>query len=320
MKNRIIDIIVFPIIVGLILFFAQTFIEKANKSKKELSFSIMEPQTYLEKNNIGDIKIFFDTVRIYSLYSYGVLIKNTGNVPIKDQGVKYIFNTQVKDFKILNKVLQTKPIEEFGKINIDTSSFNFVRYNYSLINPDDEIYTTFLTNQKAKIEAYAKSDDLKFKEIQKSKSSPWIYVIISIIGAVMALILQLFSDKFIRRLKNVFSSSSPSRQNDDIGIVFQGDWILTYTINNGKGREKVNITDDGKYYANDNYRFNLHDRIIDLKNKRMIFTKVLLDGQVHAVEDLAIKSNELIEGKDSLGYTLKYEKIKSAVDTVNKGN
>jgi hypothetical protein len=308
MKNRIIDIIVFPIIVGVILLLAQIIIDKSNRSKKELGYNISEPQTYLERNNIGELKVYIDTVRINSLYSYGVLIKNTGNVAIKDQPIRYTFNTQEKDFKILNKALKTKPREEFGSIKLDTSGSYFARYTYSLINPEDEIFTTFLTNQLAALEVFAKSDDLKFREIQKSRSSPWFIAISSIIGAILALILQLFSDKFIRRIKNVFTASSPSNQSDDIGVVFEGDWILTYTINDRKGREKVKITADGKYYANDNHRFNLHDRIIDLKNKRIIFTKVLLSGQVHAVEDLIIKSNDLIEGKDSLGYMLKYEK------------
>jgi hypothetical protein len=251
------------------------------------------------------------------LYSYGILLKNTGNVPIKNQAVKYFFETDDKDFKILNKALKTLPQEEFGSIILDTSTFHFARYIYSLINPDDEIYTTFLTNKQAKLEVFAKSDDLKMNPIQRSKSSPWFLAISSIIGAVLALIMQLFSDKFIRKIRNVFTSSSPSNQSDDIGIVFKGDWVLTYSMNESKGKEKVRVLGDGKYFANDNHRFNLHDRIIDLKNKRIIFTKVLLNGQVHSVEDLVIKTNELIEGKDSFGYTLTYEKIQPVVNTDN---
>lgn len=312
MRTKLFDLLKYPLIVGIIIATFQFLIPRIIKDSKQLTYIIEGPITYIDKNNTGDLSIFIDSMKTDLLCAYNVQIFNTGNLSIKQQPIRFVFENAPKNFKIFSTTIKTRPDKEFGNITEEKTDSISKRFVYELINPNDTIILTFLTNNYAHLSLYAKSENLKFKNKSPEKSSSWLNLI-ALIGAIIAsfltLILKLLDEKFIKKLKNVFTYSTPSKQQDDIGKVFPGEWELTYTMINSSSSEHVKITEDGKYYANGVHRFNLHDRIIDLNNKRLVFSKVLKDGRLHSTEDLIIKDNKVIEGKDSIGYSLKYEKL-----------
>lgn len=312
MKTRLFDFLKYPLIVGILVAIFQFLIPKVFQDSKQLTYIIDEPITYIDKKSTGNLFIRIDSTETDLLCAYKVQIINSGNIPIKEQPVKLIFENTPKAFKIFSIKITTMPEMEFGKITIDSKDTISIRYIYELINPNDKIILTFLTNNYADLSLYAKSDNLKLKRKPTERNSSWLNII-ALIGSILAsfltLILKSVDDKFFKKVKNIFTSARPSNQVDDLGKVFPGEWRLTYTINNKSIMENVKITNDGKYYVDGEYSFNLHDRIIDLNNKRLVFSKVCTDGRLHSTEDLILKNDNLIEGKDSIGFLLKYEKI-----------
>jgi len=103
------------------------------------------------------------------------------------------------------------------------------------------------------------------------------------------------------------SISSNSKNIELLTRQFKGDWQLLYEKGNKKMSEKVKIDNTGKYYANDKHRFNLKDIIFT--DKKISFQKELPDGKLYSIEHLEILNNNLIQGSDSLGYSLKYKKL-----------
>ena len=148
------DLLIIPLIVGAIMalfaFGLPTILEKDNV----ISYSIDGPITYLDQLSIGDISIKVDDVPTTYLFSHKVRIWNSGDVPIKDLPIRFIFDTDNKEFKIFNINHSTKPAYEFGKISLQDISANSKRFTYELLNPDDEDIITFLTNSLASLSIY----------------------------------------------------------------------------------------------------------------------------------------------------------------------
>lgn len=88
--------------------------------------------------------------------------------------------------------------------------------------------------------------------------------------------------------------------------IFRGEWILIYSKNGVSNFEVVHIDETGKYFVNSIPTFSL---VVTLLNEELInLKKINSKREVHSKESLIINSENLITGKDNVGYTLEYSK------------
>lgn len=119
-------------------------------------------------------------------------------------------------------------------------------------------------------------------------------------------------------ITNTPKSTSTAQINKDLAKlidIMPEEWQLSYTHNQNKkkGGEKVRIENDGKYYANGKYAFNIQVHSVNKIEKKITFSKVATNGALHSTESLTIVSDSLIEGTDDKGYTLQYKRIGSGM-------
>jgi len=111
-----------------------------------------------------------------------------------------------------------------------------------------------------------------------------------------------------RTTDDKFEKLLTGKSNLNIGAVFSGEWILTYTKEGKSNSENVIFRDTNKYFSNGNHAFFIQDVHIDYKSRKITFSKVRLDRKLHAKEELTIQGSDLITGVDSLGYNLEYKR------------
>jgi len=117
------------------------------------------------------------------------------------------------------------------------------------------------------------------------------------------------------KLVTIQTELSKRKQNylknqEKIGDIFSGLWILTFTINNVSNSEPVFIDKGGRYFAHSKHTFYLRTINIDEAGKKITFNKVDLQRKLHAKEILTIQDSDLITGTDSKGYSLEYKRQK----------
>jgi hypothetical protein len=168
MTNRKLEWLIKPVIVtvigGLIVVAVAYLLFPGPYEKdtelKELSYSIDVPESQLEPEVTGNLKITINNISTSYLVIYRVRIWNSGEVPLKDLPLRFVFNTSESDFKIFKVEHDTKPKYEFGEItkqDIDAYSRRFI---YLLLNPKDEDIVTLYTNYPVSLSVYAKSEGL----------------------------------------------------------------------------------------------------------------------------------------------------------------
>lgn len=186
------DILLIPILVGLIVAFVQFGLPYLFSQDKELSFELSGPINQIgydiDKNSTRiELKVNGEAVK--SLYSYSIEIQNTGDVPLKKLPVKIVFSNTPNDFKIIGESHRTKPEHEFGKIKPDKKDSVSSRFVYELLNKGDSDEVVLLTNSKGDINLYAKQENLTVKEVEPNKSSKWyIIVIIAMVSSLFSVI------------------------------------------------------------------------------------------------------------------------------------
>ncbi|MEO6303319.1 MAG: hypothetical protein ABIP51_09100 [Bacteroidia bacterium] len=122
----------------------------------------------------------------------------------------------------------------------------------------------------------------------------------------------LFNTWRDRDTNTKFNELIKDKSDLQLNDIIDGNWILKYTrkINStlSTGSEKVTIDNFNSYFANDRHVFNLSNISINIATKKITFSKIKLDGNLHADEDLNIINDSLITGHDSGGYTLEYRR------------
>ena len=98
-----------------------------------------------------------------SLFEYNVSIWNSGDVPLKDLPICFVFDTSESDFKIFDATWKTNPEYEFGEIEVQDINAYTKRFIYSLLNPNDEVTYTFKTSSSASLNVFAKTEGLSFR-------------------------------------------------------------------------------------------------------------------------------------------------------------
>jgi hypothetical protein len=101
-------------------------------------------------------------------YYYIVEFVNTGDLPVTNLPVSYIFTPRSKDFKILSISHNTTPEHEFGKIEEVQRTFKSRRYIYELLNPRDRFRIFIRTSGKGELQVYTKSEGVIVKKREES--------------------------------------------------------------------------------------------------------------------------------------------------------
>jgi len=137
-----------------------------------------------------------DGVSTSSLYAHKVYIWNSGDVPLKNLPVLFMFNTKEPDFKIFSVRHETVPTYEFGKIKEEGSTNKSKRFVFELLNPDDKDEVTILTNKWAILTVHSKAEGLKLQLIKQDRKKwfEWASIFISVIAAFIAILLKTIGE------------------------------------------------------------------------------------------------------------------------------
>jgi len=196
------DLLIIPIIVGIIVAFATFVIPRGFDKDKELSYSIDLPTNYLDQETLGSLKIEVNGVPVSALYDYKIKVWNSGDVPLKNIPIRIVFNSKENDFQILSVKHITEPSYEFGKIteeNIDNKSRRFI---YELLNPGDSDEIRFLCNKWSILTVHSKSEGLKVNWVKPKKNNWFEYA--SVLLAVIASFLSIFIKLVAEREQKLF--------------------------------------------------------------------------------------------------------------------
>ena len=205
-KNlRLRDLLIIPLIVGIIVgtsiavftFVLPLIFEK----EKELSYTIDSPAAYLSEETVRDLKIEINGIETNSLYAYKVELWNSGDLPLKNLTIRYLFNNEDPDFQVFTVRHVTEPLYEFGSIREDDLNGKSKRFIYSFLNPGDRVTVTFLSNAHGTMSPYTKAEGLSVKQVEPLRDGDLkkLLLIPPVIAIIASLISQLLSPYYRRK-------------------------------------------------------------------------------------------------------------------------
>lgn len=133
---------------------------------------------------------------------YRVILTNSGDLPIREFPISLVFEEAADSFMLLSVEHKTVPPHEFGRIESDFTNKRILRLVYSLLNPKDRDEVTILTSEKASLKSYAKAEAVHVVTGSVGRAqtlSLFKFVVISILSALMALVLQAISNAIRRK-------------------------------------------------------------------------------------------------------------------------
>lgn len=183
------DILLIPLIVGLVVAFFTYVLPKWLEKGMEISYSIDGPTSYVNQHALGNVTIQVNGVSTPRLFAYKVRLWNSGGHALKDLPVRFTFDPQNDTFQVFNVSHETNPRFEFGKIEEQGSDKHSKRFVYELLNPDDEDVVTLLTSDDSPLNLNSKAEGLRVTKVATRQPTLWI----GLIGSVLAAISSLFS-------------------------------------------------------------------------------------------------------------------------------
>jgi hypothetical protein len=203
------DILHISLIVAILAALFTYLLPKVLEKGKELSYHIDGPTSYISPQATGNIMVTVNGVSTPRLFAYKVRLWSTGGIFLKDVPVRFSFIPKDQGFQILSVTHDTSPKAEFGKIEESGSDETSKRYVYELLNPKDEDTVTFLTNQDADLNVFAKSEGLKVIQITPNEPTNWasIFVILASGIGVLSSFISL-GLKYVSDTKNIFPFSN----------------------------------------------------------------------------------------------------------------
>jgi hypothetical protein len=204
--RRVWELLIIPLVVGIILAVVTFVIPRILEVGKRLSYSIDKPTDYLSERLQG-VTIQVNGFPTSNLFVVKVRIWNSGSAALKDVSVLFDFDTADHNFRILNVAHATKPEREFGSITQANPDINSTRLTYSLLNRGDEDTISFLTNESVEPKIYAKAEDMRIKRAAFNlRVSPLaatlISLVVGLIGLAGSLLGFLLSAAKERQMKN----------------------------------------------------------------------------------------------------------------------
>ncbi len=190
------DLLILPIVVGVVLVFFQLAVDIYRTKEKVVSISVEGPFPLFEISELvkkSKIKFRFDytyptdeepaaiekkaplpsmpnepapatgvkiraTTEMDDPQVYRVIVTNSGGLPIKELPISLVFEGATESFMLLSVEHKTMPPHEFGKIEEDFTNTKKPRLVYSLLNPKDRDEVAILTTEMAHLKAYAKAE------------------------------------------------------------------------------------------------------------------------------------------------------------------
>lgn len=205
------DILLIPLIIGIILVVAAFALPKFFDRGKRLSYTIDGPTAFVNTNTAGMVKIAVNGVETTNIFGYKVCLWNSGSVPLTAIPVRFVFEVTNTNFHVFNVSHTTTPRREFGKIDENGSDASSKRFVYELLNPSDADVLTFVTDVDVPLSVFAKAEGLKIKSVQVSalvsalaskKLSDFLGVTLLVVCVVSSVITVL----------SVIARSKPERQ------------------------------------------------------------------------------------------------------------
>jgi hypothetical protein len=192
------DILIVPLIVGLVVAIFAYGLPKLLEKGKNISYSIEGPVTYLDmgKVNINGVQIKVNDKQISRLLIYKVKIWNSGDLPLANLPIRLVFNTSDPNFEIFSINHETKPPYEFGNITDEKLESNSLKVTYALLNENDEDIITILANDSPALELFSKIEGLSVKKIEQNKwfeNTSVLAIISAVIGAIASILSALLS-------------------------------------------------------------------------------------------------------------------------------
>lgn len=195
------DILVIPLIVGLLVAVGTYFLPKLFEKAKKLTYSIEGPTPYVNTTALPGVSINLNGVQVSSLYGYRIRLWNSGGASITKLPVQCRFSPTSADFKILNVKHETIPKQEFGKIDEEGSDDVSKRFVYELLNPNDEDTITLVTNQEVPLAFFSKAEGLQVDQ-QKTEEplgfksyATTIIALISVLSSLLTIIFRQLGER-----------------------------------------------------------------------------------------------------------------------------
>lgn len=183
---------------GLFLLPLQYSLEKNSDIELEYSYSLEYPKMLLDKLTIGNANVEINDVNTSSLYRQSIKIWNSGEIPIKDLPILYVFETQSPTFQILAVTHNTKPKYEFGKISLIKEDQYSKKYVYDLLNTNDEFTITILTNEEVPPSVHSKIEGLStIPVIPPEEDRLLLEILTNIIASFITVILLIVELKLM---------------------------------------------------------------------------------------------------------------------------
>ncbi|MDD5057429.1 MAG: pentapeptide repeat-containing protein [Sideroxydans sp.] len=195
-SNWIRDLLIVPLIVGILVVIATFTVPIFFGESKSLSYTIEPSLVYFDKTSVGNATVRVNDIPVSEVFTVKAKIWNSGNVPLKDISVRFEFSSFASDAKILAINHNTQPAKEFGAIKEEGSEGNSKRYVFQLLNPNDEDTIVFLTSSRAELKVYSKAEGLKLKEILPDKDSGFKWYFAALIGIMASFISSLVENIF----------------------------------------------------------------------------------------------------------------------------
>jgi len=218
-KNWIRDLLIIPLIVGLIVAFFTYLLPKLLDKGKQLSFSIDDTVTYLDTNTqeLEGMNISVNDQPISNLYLYKIDIWNSGDLPLLDLSIRLVFNAEDNVLNLFTINHNTSPKFQFGNIDEQIIDNHTIIYTYELLNPDNEDEIVILADRSVPLDLYAKSEGVKIKRVEQRDFSIWLILgagFLSTGASIMAIILKNSVDNY----STVIKLAKIIKETDSIGF------------------------------------------------------------------------------------------------------
>jgi hypothetical protein len=143
-------------------------------------------------------------VNVDDLQLYKVTITNTGNSPIRDLPIRFVFENASDRFRLIAVKHKTNPAVEFGEIKSDFSQLSSPRFVYQLLNQGDQDVITVLAGEKRDLKVYSKGEGVSFDLTSVSENRPtnwFLLVSLSAVLGMLAGVISSFVGRFLERKK-----------------------------------------------------------------------------------------------------------------------
>jgi len=176
-NNRVGLLLVLPSVVSLAAVVVAFALPRSFPEKKELSHTIQGPVTFKAAPEFG--KVAVGGVEVSSFSIYRVWFWNSGDLPLKDIPVSFVFDDILGNFQVESVYYATTPSYEFGDVRSEKVSSTHVRFVCQLLNRGDEVLVTFITKGKSELVVESKLEGMEEVALHpEEESRRWSYRVV----------------------------------------------------------------------------------------------------------------------------------------------